>query len=382
MQIRIQLFFAVATTLSLVSTGYGGRLPAEPNKAQQARQALGQVAESATIPPNDYGAPGSWLCRPGVKGACDVDLTTTIVAANGALTREPWTGSTDAPIDCFYVYPTVSTDPTPNSDMSPDAAELNVIRQQFARFGSACRLYAPMYRQVTLAGLRVMFAENRVVLNRGLGYDDVKDAWRYYLEHDNNGRGFVLIGHSQGSFVLTELIRQEIDGQLVQSRLVSAILLGATVAVPRGKDGGGTFQHVPLCHSASATGCVITYASFRSTVPPPPNTLFGKVADPNMVAACTNPAALGGGGEGQLHAYLDATGRTIASTQQPKPKPWVVPERPIETPWVSVPGLLTARCATNENATYLEVTVHSDPSGPRVSDITGDIIGGTQVLAN
>jgi Protein of unknown function (DUF3089) len=380
-QIRIKLFFSVAVTLSLACAGYGGRLLTEPNKTPQAAEAPVQVGESSKIPPNDYGAQGSWLCRPGVKGACNVDLTTTIVAANGALTREAWTGRTDAPIDCFYVYPTVSTDPTPNSDMNPDAAELNVIRQQFARFGSVCRLYAPMYRQVTLAGLRVMFAENRVILDRGLGYDDVKDAWRYYLEHDNNGRGFVLIGHSQGSFVLAELIRQEIDGKPVQSRLVSAILLGATVAVPRGKDVGGTFPHLPLCHSSAATGCVITYASFRSTIPPPPNTLFGKVAEPSMVAACTNPAALSGG-EGQLHAYLDATGRTIASTQQPKPKPWVVPERPIETAWVSLPGLLTARCATNENATYLEVTVHGDPSDPRVTDITGDLMGGNQILAN
>jgi hypothetical protein len=188
----------------------------------------------------------------------------------------------------------------------------------------------------------------------------------------------VLIGHSQGSFVLAELIRREIDGKPVQSRLVSAILLGTTVAVPRGKDVGGAFQHVPLCRKPSQTGCLITYASFRSTVPPPANTLFGKVAEADMVAGCTNPAALGGGG-GELHAYLDASGRTITGGQ--KPKPWVVPERPIETPWVSVPGLLTARCTSNENATYLEVTVHGDPSGPRVSDITGDI-GGTQVLAN
>jgi hypothetical protein len=181
-QIRIQLFFAVAATLLLACAGYSGRLPTEPNKAPQAEEAPVQVQESATIPPNDYSAPRSWLCTPGVKGACNVDLTTTIVAANGTLTRETWSADTKAPIDCFYVYPTVSTDPTPNSDMNPDAAELNVIRQQFARFGSVCRLYAPMYRQVTLAGLRAMFAENRVVLNHGLGYDDVKDAWRYYLE--------------------------------------------------------------------------------------------------------------------------------------------------------------------------------------------------------
>ena len=152
--------------------------------------------------------------------------------------------------------------------------------------------------------------------------------------------------------------------------------MGTTIAVPKGKDVGGAFKNIPLCRAASQAGCVIVYASFRSTLPPPANTLFGHVDDPNMVAACTNPTALGGdGSSGELHAYLSTAGTTILSTAAPKP--WVVPAQPIETPWVSVPGLLTARCATNENATYLEVTVHGNPAGPRIDDITGDIGGAT-----
>jgi hypothetical protein len=125
---------------------------------------------------------------------------------------------------------------------------------------------------------------------------------------------------------------------------------------------------------------VITFASFRSTVPPPANTLFGKVPDANMVAACTNPAALAGG-SGELHAYLDRTGRTITSSVPPKP--WVTPEQPIDTPFVSVPGLLTAKCSSNDNASgYLEIAVNGNASDPRADDITGDIGVGTNVLAN
>jgi hypothetical protein len=265
--------------------------------------------------------------------------------------------------------------------MNPDPAEMNVVKQQFARFGSKCQPYAPMYRQVTLVGLRRMLAPGAAVtLDQGLQYDDVKDAWNYYLQHDNKGRGFVLVSHSQGSFILNRLVREEIDGKPIQSRMLSAILLGTTIAVPKGKDVGGSFQHVPLCKSASQIGCVITYASFRSTVTPPANSLFGKVPDANMVAACTNPTALAGG-TGELHAYLDAAGRTITGTT--RPKPWVTPEQPIDTPFVSVPGLLTARCSSNENASgYLEVTVHGDPSDPRVDDIVGDIGNPPNVLAN
>jgi hypothetical protein len=325
-------------------------------------------AQSPT--PNDYSDGKSWLCRPDRHDACDVDLTTTIIAADGKLTRGTFSADPKSPIDCFYVYPTVSTDPTPNSDMIPDAAELNVVRQQFARFGSKCRLYAPVYRQVTLAGLRTRLSGGGGPLSSGVQYDDVRDAWTYYLEHDNKGRGFVLVAHSQGSFILDELIRKEIDGKPVHSKMVSAILLGVTLSVPRGKDVGGSFQHVPLCRSASQTGCVITYSSFRSTVPPPANTRFGKVTNPDLIAACTNPARLMGGSSA-LHSYLSADGRTIIGTT--KPQPWVNPDRPIETPWVSVPGLLTGECKSNENANYLEVAVHPDPSGKRTSDIIGDL---------
>ena len=334
------------------------------------------AAPAAT--PNDYSDGKTWLCRPGRQDACAVDMTATVIKADGSMTRETWTADAKAPIDCFYVYPTVSTDPTPNSDMTADPAELNVIRQQFARFASKCRPYAPLYRQVTLAGLRrILGGGASGGLSVGVGYDDVRDAWNYYLSHDNAGRGVVLIGHSQGSYVLTELIRREIDGKPVQSRLVSAILPGATIPVARGKDVGGAFQHIPLCHSASQTGCLVAYSAFRSTSTPPDNSRFGKVTDANLQAACVNPAALGGG-SGELHSYLSTSGSTITSPIAPKP--WVIPERPVPTLWVSVPGLLTAECKSNDNATYLEITVHGDPADPRVDDIVGDLNVGGQVL--
>jgi Protein of unknown function (DUF3089) len=353
-------------SVSLAETTYAQTTPAQPSVP-------------ATLSPNDYALDASWLCRPGRKDACSVDLATTVVTADGSFTREEWNGDPNAPIDCFYVYPTVSTDPTPFSDMTADPAELNVIRQQFARFGSVCRVYAPLYRQVTLAGLRQAIAGGGgFSLSKGPQYDDVRDAWRHYLERDNRGRGVVLIGHSQGSYILTELIRQEIDGKPAQSRLVSALLLGATFAVPSGKDVGGSLQQIPLCRKPAQTGCVVTYVSFRATAPPPANTRFGKVTEPGMAAACTNPAALGGG-TAPLSAYLAADGRMIVNTAT---VPWVVPERPVETPWVSVPGLLSARCTSNEHASYLEITVNGDPSDPRTDDIRGDLGVGNQILAD
>jgi len=344
-----------------------------------AAQTTDKTAAAAAPAKNDYSDGKTWLCRPGRQDACAVDLTTTVVSANGKLTRETWAANPKAAIDCFYVYPTVSNDATPNSDMNAGPEELGVIRAQFARFGSECRTYAPLYRQVTLTALRAFIAGKPVAADRMLGYKDVVDAWNYYLEHDNQGRGVVLIGHSQGSGVLTQLIASEIDGKPVQSRIVSALLLGTSLPVPRGKDVGGAFKQMALCHSATQTGCVITYASFRSNVPPPSNSRFGRVAGDNMVAACTNPAALAGG-SGKLHSYLASAGSSLGSSSEPKP--WVTPAQPISTPFVSVPGLLAAECVSNEKGSYLSVTVVADPADPRTDDIVGDVVVNGQVLAD
>jgi hypothetical protein len=344
------------------------------------------AAAAAPQTPNNYADARNWLCRPGgtaegaasvegggVKDACASDMATTIVAADGTLKPEPFSADANAPIDCFYVYPTVSTDTTPNSDMTANPAELTVVRQQFARFASKCRPFAPLYRQVTLAGLRTVLGSGNVAaaLASGVQYNDVRDAWRHYLQNDNRGRGVVLVGHSQGSFILMELIRQEIDGKPVQKQLVSAILMGTTLPVPKGKDVGGVFKNIPVCRTPSQTGCVITFASFRSTSVPQANTMFGRITEPGFEAACTNPANLAAGGSGQLRAYLSASGQTITAPQ--KPKPWVMPDQAIATPFVSVPGLLTARCVSNEHANYLEVTVNGNPQDPRADDITGDL---------
>ena len=323
------------------------------------------------VQPNDYGHDATWLCRPGREDACTVDLSTTVISTQGTLSLESWHSDPSAPMDCFYVYPTVSTDGTMNSDMTPDAAELRVIEQQFARFASVCRPYAPSYRQVTLAGLMAGFAGGGPrALEQGLAYNDVRDAFHHYMQYDNGGRGFVLVGHSQGSYILTRLIREEIEGHPVQDQMISAFLLGSTVTVATGQTTGGSFENIPLCRDAGQTGCIITYVSFRSTAPPPQNTLFGRTLEPTLSAACTNPAALAGGSS-ETHSYLSSRGATISGRRQISP--WVSSGATIETPFVSVPGLLSAECTSNEHATYLEITVHGDPSDDRVDDIVGDI---------
>ena len=340
--------------------------------------AQSQNPPEKTTTKNDYSLPSSWLCRPGQQDACAVDNTSTIIAPDGTLTREEWTPNPNASIDCFYVYPTVSMDQTPNSDMIAGAEEKNVIHQQFARFGSQCRAYAPLYRQVTLTALRAGMANKPMAVDRTLNYNDVLDAWNYYLEHDNKGRGVVLIGHSQGSGVLSQLIQKEIDGKPIQSQIISALLIGTSVQVPPNKDAGGTFKHMPLCRAADQTGCIITYASFRSTVPPPEDSRFGQGRG-DLVAACTNPAALNGGKD-ELHSYLAAFRASLVPSASAFS--WVTPKKEINTSFVNVPGLLTGECVSSKRGYYLQIAVNGNPDDPRTDDIQGDVIQEGKVQAS
>jgi len=207
-----------------------------------------------------------------------------------------------------------------------------------------------------------------------VAYGDVVDAFRYYVANESDGRGFVLIGHSQGARMLLELLKQEVDGKPPQQRLVSAILLGSNIALPDGKDVGGDLKSIAVCRSAGQTGCLIAYVSFRKGSPPPANSRFGRGAGPGLRVACTNPAALAGG-SGALKPYFAFNHRTIFfSSTAPLPKPWLRPsQEAIRTPYVTLPGMVMARCVEDSHGSYLEVSIERGPSDPRIEDVDGDI---------
>jgi Protein of unknown function (DUF3089) len=334
------------------------------------------VANTAPAP-NDYALGQNWLCRPDRRDACTIAQDTGAVAPDGTLSVSPYKAATAPEADCFYVYPTVSFDTTGNSDMVANDEERRVIEAQFARFGSQCRTFAPLYRSVTLTALRALMAGKPIAADRELNYADVRDAWNHYRAHDNGGRPFVLIGHSQGAGLLKRLVAEEIDGKPAAKQLLSAMLIGHNVLVADGKDVGGDFKATPLCRSASQAGCIISFVSFRETAPPPANSRFGKTDKPGMRVACTNPAALAGG-SGSLSPVF-AAGRSwdMARTTGPWAK-----GAEINTPFLTLPGLLSGKCVAADGASYLSVTVKADPADPRTDDIPGDIVVGNSVLAD
>ncbi len=335
---------------------------------------LAAAAAASTPGVNDYSLGQNWLCRPDRRDACTINRDVSEVAADGSVIKAKFQAANAPKADCFYVYPTVSYDATGNSDMIANDEERQVIAAQFAQFGSVCRLFAPLYRQITLTALRAMMIGQPMAADRELNYADVRDAWNQYLLHDNAGRPVVLIGHSQGSGQLKRLVQEEIDGKPVAKRMLSAMITGTNVTVAKGTDVGGDFKSTPLCRKDSQTGCVIAYVSFRDSVPPPPNSRYGRSSDANLEIACTNPAALSGG-SATLGNLFPATS---SFDQMAKSAPWTT-ANPVLTPYVRLPGLLSGTCKARDGANFLAIEINADANDPRTDDIRGDLVVGTIV---
>ena len=300
-----------------------------------------------------------WLCKPGLAGnPCDPGFKTTTISPTGdVLGTESPKPERKPKADCFYVYPTVSDDEGHNSDLSIDPEETSIALYQAARYSLHCRVFAPMYRQITLAAL--FGADPATAEERDLAYGDVVAAWKAYLKKYNDGRPVVLMGHSQGTFMLRQLIHDHVDRKKgVRKQLVSAILLGGNVLVAEGSTAGGDFQNIAACESPKDIGCVIAFSTFNAPVPDPSafgrpsSTLSGLPAVGEVL--CTNPAGLGGG-SGQLHTVYPAEPFAPGTTIGGATEAVGIPRPAVSTPWIQSDAY-TGQCSSADNANVLQIT--------------------------
>ena len=301
-----------------------------------------------------------WICKPGqADDLCAGTIEGKTLPPPG---QDPqplgYTRPADAPVDCFYLYPTQSDQPGPNADLAKDPPIRRVVVQQARMFSSVCDVYAPMYRQVTLNGDQTSY--NASVET---AYQSAKAAFEDFLENHNRNRGFIMLGHSQGSAHTARLIDEMVDKDPeLRERFVGAVAPGANIAVPIDQPVGGLFDNVPACTEVGQYGCVVAFSTYNDV--PGPFAAFSRVnfgywiyPEPRFDAngfevMCTNPAVLDGG-DGTLLPLVNFDYLTGA------------PPSETAEPWAGQPDYYRAECKRQDGAHWLNLAKVGLPGDTR-----------------
>jgi hypothetical protein len=341
----------------------GPTTPAAPTADVEPTADLGPAAT-----PETYDRPSMWVCRPDLPSdACRADRDATELRADGSTVVVPFSPDPDAAADCFYVYPTVDLAMAPGNHV--DFADVDRMREwtfgQVARFGAVCRVFAPLYRQMTFG---TYFASPEEHERRfALAYSDVLASFRWFLAHVDARRPLVLIGHSQGAQIIEKLLRSLFDGDSVEdrarlARLLVAMPIGGDVQVAEGSVTGGTFRRIPLCTSDAERGCVVAFGTF---LPGGAKNPWPGAPPKGLRSACVNPADLPGH---ERHALSGATYPTRSRYRDGMPGNGIA-----STPFLVLPDLYSAECVDGADGfRYLAVQEARAPGDVRPSPVALD----------
>jgi Protein of unknown function (DUF3089) len=212
----------------------------------------GQVwaqAPDKSPPAPDYSRAESWAAHPAHSGT--EEDTPAGVDKKSLAVR--------AAVDVFFIHPTtyifagISNARFDEPGLTRRVIDDGVLRFQASVFNGCCRIFAPRYRQASLKGIITASPEGFATAD--LAYSDVLRAFDHYLAHDNQGRPFIIAGHSQGSIHAIRLLQERIVGTPLARRLVAAYVPGSSL--PRAIADKG----LSICRTPSMTGCVVDWNS-------------------------------------------------------------------------------------------------------------------------
>ena len=169
----------------------------------------------------------------------------------------------DSVVDVFFIHPTTLTAKedlrwnAPIDDAAINAkTDYSSILYQASVFNEQCRVFAPRYRQ---AHIRAFFTNNTATADTAfeIAYQDIKNAFEYYLQHLNSGHPVIIASHSQGTRHAARLLKEYFEGKPLQRKLVCAYIIG--LPVPE-----NYFTGITVCKDAGSTGCIVSWRTFKS----------------------------------------------------------------------------------------------------------------------
>lgn len=140
-----------------------------------------------------------------------------------------WRVGENKAADLFIVCPTVDlgTDGHTNMSLTDENIKGNftgALNMQRGIYEKNCRMYAPYYRQATLADYTLPRQDAAAYFD--LAYSDVRAAFLYYMQHENNGRPFVLAGFSQGAEMCLRLLKEFGNEDFLKDNMVACYAIG------------------------------------------------------------------------------------------------------------------------------------------------------------
>ncbi len=280
-----KIFVYALIPVFLLACSSNDEPPVEPEGEEEEEFETIEQPESTL----DYNSMDNWVFHPNQVVNLlsvynlDIGIVDENLALEGSITVEN-NAKTDTGVDVFFVHPTIldnaPAEPMvmPLDEQPATRINLTILAQggQLAKYG---RFFAPRYRQSTG---NTYLDENidketqaSVIIK---SYRDVKAAFLNYLDNHNNGNKIILAGHSQGSYLLSMLVRDVFDNDAsLRNRLVTAVLAGmGHIYATEGNYVGGQFENIPLCRQIDECGCVQgwrsyedeqTYGDLRFTLP-------------------------------------------------------------------------------------------------------------------
>jgi hypothetical protein len=198
----------------------------------------------------DYGNPENWA----VKGNKTPEILKQFIKDTLNLNKA----------DVFYVYPTVFLDKNDdrwNINMGDSLHKVKVLERaikfQASAWAESGRMFAPFYRQAHLRSFRYLENGGREAIL--FAYEDVRNAFQYYLDNYNQGKPIILAGHSQGSLHIARLLKEFFDEKPLQKQLVIAYIPG--IGVKKNE-----FKTIPLLTKENEVGGFVTWNTFKKKI--------------------------------------------------------------------------------------------------------------------
>lgn len=211
-----------------------------------------QFAQKSDIP--NYNDTDYWAAHPWKKDPSD-----SVPKPLGGQVR-------DSLADVFFIHPTTYTEAKVNWNADVNDALLNAktdystILYQGSVFNQHCRVFAPRYRQVHISAFfTVINKESRSAFDTA--YADVRRAFKFYLEHYNNGRPIIIAGHSQGGLMAEWLLKEFFIGKPLLQKLVVAYVIGWPIT----KTG---IERLPVCKDSVQTNCFCAWRTYQKGYEP------------------------------------------------------------------------------------------------------------------